>query len=57
MGGGCLGDSRFSFRNLSEVCGERGTGEEEPEGECVKCHSSVAKEGSDGSPEGGMTAR
>lgn len=38
-----------------EACGGRGTGGEESEEECVKCHSWVAKEGSDDSPEGGVT--
>lgn len=57
LGAGCLDDSWFSFRNLIEVCGGRGTGEEEPEGECVKCHSLVAKEGSYDSLKGGVTTR
>lgn len=57
LGAGCLDDSWFSFRNLIEVCGGRGTGEEEPEEECVKCHSLVAKEGSYDSLKGGVTTR
>lgn len=57
LGAGCLDNSQFLFRNLNEVCGGRGTGEEELEGECVKCHSLVAKEGSDDSLKGGVTTR